>query len=549
MRIKLLISALVPGAITVLSGCKGAAPVISRAQAQAGQKPVAVETTMPQRKDVWRRITLPGEVVPIQEATLYAKVPGYLDKILVDKGDRVKAGQVLAVIRAPEIAMDRDQAQKSYLSASQGAEMGHSMSRKAEEELKRSKTNAEKAKLDYAQAPISVARAKAQLAQATGARHKAEAGRAQADASLEESTAQVAKAVADLESARADQKLAEITYDRYKGVAQKDSRLIAAQQVDEAESKAKAAASKTASAASQLSAARLRVKGAQAQLNGAEQQIEQEKANVAAAQQQVALVEAQIGISRKQMEAAASDVQIAIRQRDAVRAQAQQSQFTADAQRSASGRASALVDYMRIVAPFDGVVTRRFADAGAFIQTASTSQNAQPVVTVANIKAIRVYLHVPELEAGFVKVGSPVELSTAAMKDETIKAGVKRTSGVLDPKTRTLLSEVDLPSTAGPLPPGSYVVAKVGLERHSGVISLPNPAVGSEKSGKFVFINDHGKAKRLPITVGFNDGKRTEIIEGLQGDEEVVVTGRDSLTPGAPVTTSPWVPKPAKKGP
>src|ERR1041385_7474697 len=142
----LIIKMLLPAILCSLAGCRGEAPATSAAQAQAAQKPVAVETTTPQRKDVWRRITLPGDVVPIQEATLYAKVPGYLDKIFVDKGDRVKAGQVLAILRAPEIASDKQQARSAYLSASQGAEMSLSMSRKAAEELRRSRTNAEKAR-------------------------------------------------------------------------------------------------------------------------------------------------------------------------------------------------------------------------------------------------------------------------------------------------------------------------------------------------------------------------------------------------------------------
>src|SRR6266567_8258501 len=141
MRNNLIVFLLIPGVVILLAGCQNNTGIsTSSAQAQAAQKPVAVETTTPQRKDVWRRITLPGDVVPIQEATLYAKVPGYLDKILVDKGDRVRAGQVLAIIRAPEIALDSQQAQKTFLSASQGAEMSLSMSRKAGEELKRSRT-------------------------------------------------------------------------------------------------------------------------------------------------------------------------------------------------------------------------------------------------------------------------------------------------------------------------------------------------------------------------------------------------------------------------
>jgi RND family efflux transporter MFP subunit len=140
-------------------------------------------------------------------------------------------------------------------------------------------------------------------------------------------------------------------------------------------------------------------------------------------------------------------------------------------------------------------------------------------------------------------------LTSSSNPDDPLKAKVSRTSGSLDPKSRTLLAEIDLPNKSGLLLPGAYFIGKIELEHHPNVISIPSTAVGVEKAGKFVFVVAGGKAKRVPVTTGFDNGAFTEITDGLKGDKEVVVTGRDNLTAGAPVTTTAWVPKkkPAKK--
>lgn len=207
------------------------------------------------------------------------------------------------------------------------------------------------------------------------------------------------------------------------------------------------------------------------------------------------------------------------------------------------GRESILADYTRLRAPFAGIVTKRLADPGAFIQTAATSQNAAAIVEIADIDTMRVYVHVPESEARFVRVGTPVELSAGTIGDEVIHAKVARTSASLDTKSRTLLAEIDVPNRSRAILPGAYLSARIELERHPHAISLPSAAVGVEKAGKFVITIVDGKAKRVPITTGFDNGRVAEIKEGLKGGEEVVVTGRDALSPGSPVTTSAWVPK------
>src|SRR5205809_3105663 len=103
--------------LILLAGCSQNSSSVSGANLPATAPPVALQTTRAVKRDVDRVITLPADLLPMQEATLYAKVPGYLDRLLADKGDHVRAGQLLAVIRAPELGADVAQARQSYLSA------------------------------------------------------------------------------------------------------------------------------------------------------------------------------------------------------------------------------------------------------------------------------------------------------------------------------------------------------------------------------------------------------------------------------------------------
>jgi len=516
--------------------------LVPAAQAQSSSPPVAVQTAQPARRDVSRLISLPGDVHPWEEATLYAKVPGYLQSISVDKGDRVKAGQVLAVIQAPELQADRDQARQTYQSALAAAQGSRASGERAAAEMRRAQAAAEKAQADYDQAPAAVARAKAQLQQMQGALQQAQEQKQQAQAALKESQEQVEKAHADLDAARADQRLADLTYERYLGIYNKNAMLIAKQDVDVVESKAQSARGKTAAAQSAVSAAQDHVQVSQAQVLAADSQIQQAQAQVAAAREQVHLTAAQQTSLQKQLDVAERDLAVSRKQQAVAQACAQQSLFQANAGRSAFGKSSDVADYARIHAPFSGVVTKRFVDIGAFIQTASATQSAAPIVTVADLSVVRVYIAVPEVEARFLRVGTPVTLTTTSLPDQMITGRVARTTGSLDPKTRTLLAEVDLPNQEGLILPGAYATAKVVLETHPHVLSVPTAAVGAEKAGKFVFVDDHGRVRRVGVTTGFDDGIYTEITSGLQEKEQVIVTGRDALIPNASVNASPWKP-------
>jgi RND family efflux transporter MFP subunit len=539
--IGLIVLVLAGGAVFLLSKGQNES-IVSSAQAQQPAAPLAVQTTVPERRSVSRLIGLPGDVHPWEETTLYAKVPGYLQSISVDKGDKVRTGQVLAVLQAPELQEDRDQAQQAYRSALAAAQGSRAANDRSAAEQRRSLAALEKAKADDAQSPAMVEKARAILRQMQAVLRQAQEQKNQAETALEENRAQIDRAQADLEAARADQHLADLTLERYQGIYDKNPMLIAKQDVDAAESRAKAARSKTAAAQSALQVVQRHIKTIQSQIASAESQIEQAKAQVDSAQEQVSIAQSQQVSVKKQTDMAERDVEIAQKQRAVTQSKAQETQFQASAGRSAWNKQSSVAEYARIRAPFAGVVTKRYVDPGAFIQTASTSQNAAPLVTVANLNFVRLYVNVPELEARFITVGTPVTVLLNGLPETTFKGRVARTAASLDAKTRSLLAEVDLPNRDRKILPGAYAAAKVVLETHPNVISVPTAAVGVEKSGKFVFVIENGRARRVAVTTGFDDGAHTEIVEGLQGGEKVVVIGRDALAPNAAVTTTPWTP-------
>jgi|SRR5579871_2756824 len=516
------------------------------ALAQQPTQPLPVQTTSPARRDVSRLIALPGDVHPWQESTLYAKVPGYLGRIAVDKGDRVRAGQVIATIEAPELQADRDQARQSYQASVATTQGSQAIDERTAIEQLRAKAALEKAEADYTQMPAVVAGAKAQLQQAREAWTQTQEQKKQAQADLAEGGAQVDKATADLEGARADQKLADLTYERYNGIYARNAQLIAKQDVDTAESRAKVAQSKTGAAFNAVTAAQHHLESMRAQVAEADARVDQALSHVVDAEQQVNVALARQNSMHKQVQIAQQDLAIGGKQRAVAQSQVQTTQLQADAGRSALSKAASIAAYTQIHAPFDGVITRRFVDPGAFIQTASTSQNAAAIVTVADLDPVRVYINVPEVEARFIRVGTPVKIGLAGLPDSSLAGRIARTTDTLDPKTRTLMSEVDLPNRDRAILPGAYAMAKVVLETHRAVLSLPTAAVGVEKAGKFVFTVENGHAKRVAVKVGFNDGTYTEITEGLHGGEQVVVTGRDALTPNASLQATPWTP-PARR--
>lgn len=197
-----------------------------------------------------------------------------------------------------------------------------------------------------------------------------------------------------------------------------------------------------------------------------------------------------------------------------------------------------MMRYSKIAAPFDGVVTNRYVDPGAFVPAATASSNptAAAIVTIMDYSTVRVRVPVPEIESSRIQVGQPVIVTTDALPGRTVRGTVTRHSGALDEATRSLLVEVDVPNADGTLRPGMYVMAKIGVEKHPNALLVPAPALVREKAAGFLFTFADGKATRIPVKYGFNDGTNVEILEGITESTRVIVPGKVTLVSGQAVT-------------
>ena len=321
----------------------------------------AVQVMKPQRRDVTHSLTLPANISPWYQATLYGKVSGYLKWIGVDKGDVVKEGQLLAVIDAPEIADQYQQAEADY-------------------EIKR------------------------------------------------------------------------VTYERYLGVWNDNPDVIAKQVVDVA------------------------------------------------------------------------------------KAAAQSAKHLRDSRKT-------LLDYTKVDAPFSGTITARFADPGALIQAATGSATqAAPLFTIMDMQTVRIYVNVPQEAAYLAKVNTPATLTIRELPDQHFEGVISRTTEALDPATRTLLVEIDLPNKERRLQPGMFANVTLQLQQHANALAIAPAAIVPLQGGaaKSVFVVEQDQVKSVPIKTGIDDGVWLEILEGLTGDEDVVVVGKDGLNEGERVKASPY---------
>jgi RND family efflux transporter MFP subunit len=208
-----------------------------------------------------------------------------------------------------------------------------------------------------------------------------------------------------------------------------------------------------------------------------------------------------------------------------------------DAAIAAEAEVAAQIEYATIEAPFDGVVTARAIDPGDMVfQASSPKGSAQPLLKVAKLDVMRVKTYVPERDAVWADIGDAAAISFDALPGQVFAGAVARLSGAIDPATRTMLVEIDLPNADGRILPGLYGQVRLTLERRDAALTLPANAVQFGDGGAFVFVVAAGDvARRASVQTGLNVGGSVEIVAGLQGDERVVTGAPAGLADGAPV--------------
>jgi membrane fusion protein (multidrug efflux system) len=203
---------------------------------------------------------------------------------------------------------------------------------------------------------------------------------------------------------------------------------------------------------------------------------------------------------------------------------------------------AALRNYTKVRAPYAGIITARFADPGALIQIATASSaGAIPLFTIMNLDTVRIYTNVPQDDSSWVVPGkTKATMDIKGLDGRSFTGTVTRSTLVLDPSTRSLLVEIDLPNPDHALRPGTFVEVSLELREIPNALVLPPQAIISGPNGKSVFIIEAGHAKPTPVQTGISDGNWMEITSGLSGEEDVVVVGKRRLLDGSPVTPAPF---------
>jgi RND family efflux transporter MFP subunit len=203
-----------------------------------------------------------------------------------------------------------------------------------------------------------------------------------------------------------------------------------------------------------------------------------------------------------------------------------------------------LQSFQRVTAPFAGVVTARNVDIGALI----SDGNSQQLFKMAQIDVLRVYVNVPEPYGNDMVAGVPAELHVAEFVNRTFDGKVVRTAGAIDPASRTLLTEVDVPNPKGEIMPGAY--AEVGFHLKSGAKALviPSNTLIFRASGSQVAVVENGHARLRSVTIGRDFGATLEIVSGVSDSDEIILNPSDSLSDGQPVSVQQTQPSPTGAG-
>jgi RND family efflux transporter MFP subunit len=222
---------------------------------------------------------------------------------------------------------------------------------------------------------------------------------------------------------------------------------------------------------------------------------------------------------------------------DQVTSQYEVRQANLEAAHAATGSADANVRRIQelrgfgtVVAPFDGVVTLRTAEVGQLV--APGTGQGQPLFKVAEDDVVRVFVNVPQLYAGGVKVGASTPVTVRETPGRVFPGTVARTSRQLDPLTRALLVEVDIPNPDRALLSGMYAKVSLDVSRQDAPLLVPATAALIDASGTRVALVRDGAIHLQRVEIGADLGDRLAIASGVAEGDSVVVTPTERLTEG-----------------
>jgi RND family efflux transporter MFP subunit len=241
----------------------------------------------------------------------------------------------------------------------------------------------------------------------------------------------------------------------------------------------------------------------------------------------VQAAEAQLLVARSQVTTAESQVRLAEAQVETYRAALRLAETT--------------LANTRLLAPFTGWVSQRNLDPGAAVsaQSSGTNTSSVGILVLQDIETVKVQVEVPERHVAHVASGMAVRITVDPYRDQAFRGAVSRVVPSLDPRTRTMGVEVDIPNPGRRLKPGMFARVELVLERRPGALAIPMEAIRAGEARPTVMVVRDGAAQAVPLELGIADGTWVEVRGGLGERDQVILQGKELVKPGQRVRAVP----------
>jgi RND family efflux transporter MFP subunit len=203
-------------------------------------------------------------------------------------------------------------------------------------------------------------------------------------------------------------------------------------------------------------------------------------------------------------------------------------------------RLEEMESFKRVYAPFAGIITQRNVDPGTLINAGNGGTATKEMFDLAQIDPIRVFVSVPQAYSPSIHLGLKACLSLTELAQRNFCGQVVRTANSIDPNSRTLLTEVDVPNPSGTLLPGAYAEAHFDVKFTGQRLSLPINALLFRPDGTMAaVVGPDNRINLKKLTIGRDFGNALEVLDGIEPGDNIVVNPPDALEQGEPVKLAP----------
>jgi membrane fusion protein, multidrug efflux system len=232
---------------------------------------------------------------------------------------------------------------------------------------------------------------------------------------------------------------------------------------------------------------------------------------------------------------AGNDVVIAEKTADASASQVIAAERSVEAARQAFNAIRDMEGYLRVTAPFAGVITERNLHPGALVGPSTGAAAATPLLRLVDIDRLRLVVPVPEAYSAEIRPGSEIPFMVAAYPGQRFAGRVARIAQAVDVSTRTMAVELDVANGDGRLAPGTFCQVRWPVRRSGPSLFVPSASVAATTDRTFVIRIRNGKTEWVDVRVGLTSGALVEVFGDLRAGDEIAGRGTDELRPGTEV--------------